>query len=215
MPNIFDGLDKMDEEKLKYQIATLETVTMVNIASEMGQKTKKQTVILANKVRGIFSNKKFEEPKVVPIEDRIATGKKMLDGLNRAELNDRIKKVLLDKVTSAGITVSNNCSDDEISVAVIDVGAKSYSKEIGQNLTPAQKADAVRHRYNEKLLEQTRKNLENQTEEERKKTEDAIQKEIEAMLLELAPKARKLMDLPVQRLTDIMTIRNREKGKCH
>lgn len=34
-------------------------------------------------------------------------------------------------------------------------------------------------------------------------------------LLELAPKARKLMDLPVQRLTDIMTIRNREKGKCH
>jgi len=36
-----------------------------------------------------------------------------------------------------------------------------------------------------------------------------------AQLLELAPKARKLMDLPVQRLTDIMTIRNREKGKCH
>lgn len=181
MPNIFDGLNKMDVEQLKYQIATLETVTMVNITSEVGQKTKKQTVIFANKVRGIFSNKKFEEPKVVPIEDRIATGKKMLDGLNRAELNDRIKKVLLDKVKSAGITVSNNCSDDEISVAVIDVGAKSYSKEVGQNLTPAQKADAVRHRYNEKLLEQTRKNLENQTEEERKKTEDAIQKEIEAM----------------------------------
>jgi len=34
-------------------------------------------------------------------------------------------------------------------------------------------------------------------------------------LLELPQKARKLMDLPAQRLTDIMTIRNREKGKCH
>ena len=34
-------------------------------------------------------------------------------------------------------------------------------------------------------------------------------------VLELPQKARKLMDLPAQRLTDIMTIRNREKGKCH
>lgn len=184
MPNIFDGLNKMDDEQLKYQITTLETVTMANIAYEVGQKTKKQTVIVANKVSGIFSNKKFEEPKVAPLEDKIAVGKEMLDGLNRAELNDRIRKILLKKVNAlnaSGITVSNNCSDDELSVAVIDAGSKSYSKEIAQNLTPAQKADAVRHRYNEKLLEQTRKNLHKQTGKERKKTENEIQKEIESM----------------------------------
>lgn len=181
MPNIFDGLNKMDDEQVKYQLATLETVTMVNIATEMGQKTKKQTVILANKARALFSNKKFEEPRVVPIEEKIAAAKAKLDRLSRAELNERIKKVLLEKVKSAGITVSDWSSDDEISVAVIETGAKSYSKEISQNLTPAQKADAVRHRYNEKLLEQTRKNLEKQTETERKKTEAAIQKELESM----------------------------------
>jgi len=69
MPNIFDGLSKMNDEKLKYQIATLETVTMTNIASEMGQKTKKGTVKFANMVRGLFSDKQFEEPAVIPIED--------------------------------------------------------------------------------------------------------------------------------------------------
>ncbi len=36
-----------------------------------------------------------------------------------------------------------------------------------------------------------------------------------AKLLELSQKVRKLMDFPVQKMTDIMTIRNREQGKCH
>lgn len=181
MPNIFDGLNKMDDEKLKYQIATLTTVSIANIASEMGQKTKKGTIKFANTVRGLFTDKKFEEPKVVSIEARIATEKKSLDKLDRSELDDKLKKVLLEKVKSSGASVSIHPSNDEISVLVIETAAKSYKKEIAQNLTPAQKADAVRHRYNEKLLEQTKKNLEKQTEEELKKTEEAIQNEIDAM----------------------------------
>lgn len=181
MPNIFNGLNKMDDEKLKYQIATLETVTISNIASEMGQKTKKKTIKFANAVRGIFSDEKFEEAKVVPIEERIEVRIKSLDKLDRSELDERLKNILLEKVRYSGTTVSSNPSNDEISALVIETAAKSFKKEIGQNLTPAQKADAVRHRYNEKLLEQTKKSLDKQTEEERRKTEEAIQKEIDSL----------------------------------
>jgi len=181
MPNIFDGLKKMDDEKLKYQIATLETVTITNVASEMGQKAKKNTVKFANTIRGLFNDGKFDEPKIVPIEDRIALSKKNLDGMNRDKLDVIMKKTLMEKLQSSGATISINPSNDEISVSVIETAAKNYQKEISQNLTPAQKADAVRHRYNEKLLKQTRENLQKETEEQRKKTEKSIQNEIENM----------------------------------
>lgn len=48
-------------------------------------------------------------------------------------------------------------------------------------MTPAQKADAIRHRYNEKLMVQNREQLKNQTEEQREKTEQAIQNQINNM----------------------------------
>lgn len=181
MPNIFDGLEKMDDEKLRYQIATLETVTIANVTSEMGQKAGKGTIKLVNSISGMFNGRKYSEPEVVSIEDRITLAKQNLDEMDRAGLNARLKQLLMDKVKAGGIFIDYNPSYDEISVAVIETAAKRYKNEISESLSPAQKADAIRHRYNEKLIEQTRKNLNNQTEEERRKTEVALQNEIDNM----------------------------------
>lgn len=181
MANIFDGIKKMNDEDLKYLIASLETVTIANIASEMGQKAKRGAIKFANAIKDIFNSKQFSEPKVIPIDRRIAIRKAELDSMSREELNSKIKSVLINKAKAAGSNVSNYDSEDEISVNIISLAAKNYKKEISESLTPAQKADAIRHRYNEKLVNQTQEQLKKQTKEQREKTEQAIQNEIDNM----------------------------------
>lgn len=181
MANVFDGIRKMDDEELRYLIASLETVTITNIASEMGQKAKRGAVKFANTIKGLFNSKQFSVPKVIPLEKRIMLRKAELDNIHREELNSKIKSILVEKVNAAGGKVSSYDSEDEISVNIIFTAAKNYKKEISENLTPAQKADAIRHRYNEKLMAQNREQLKNQTEEQREKTEQAIQNQINNM----------------------------------
>lgn len=181
MPNVFDGITKMDDEELKYLIASLETVTITNIASEMGQKAKRRAVKFANAIKGLFNSEQFSEPNVIPLDKRIALRKAEFDNIPREKLNSKIKSILIEKVNAVEKNVSNYDSEDEISVNVISTAAKNYKKEISENLTPAQKADAIRHRYNEKLMAQNREQLKNQTEDQREQTEQAIQNGINNM----------------------------------
>ena len=181
MPNIFDGIEKMDDEKLRYQIATLETVTIANVTSEMGQKAGKGTIKFVNSISGMFNGRKYAEPEVVSIENRIILAKQNLEKIDRAGLNDRMKQLLQVKVKAVRSRIDDNPSDDEISVAVIEAAAKRYKDEISESLSPSQKADAVWYRYHEKLLEQTQKSLNNQTDEQKRKTEEEIQKRIDNM----------------------------------
>ncbi|RMD04332.1 hypothetical protein D9O40_02475 [Clostridium autoethanogenum] len=181
MPNVYDGIRKMDDEELKYLIASLETVTITNIASEMGQKAKRRAVKFANTIKGLFDSKQFSVPKVIPLDKRIALRKAEFDNIPREKLNSKIKSILVEKVNAAGEKVSNYDSEDEISVNIISTAVKNYKKEISENLTPAQKADAIRHRYNEKLMAQNRDQLKNQTEDQREQTEQAIQNQINNM----------------------------------
>jgi uncharacterized protein YaaW (UPF0174 family) len=181
MPNIFDGLEKMDDEKLRYQIATLETVTIANVTSEMGQKAGKGSIKFVNSISGMFNGRQYSEPEVVSIEGRITLAKQNLDEMDRVGLNARLKQLLMDKVKAGGIFIDSNPSYDEISVAVIETAAKRYKNEISESLSPAQKADAIRYRYHEKLMEQSQKSLKKQTEEQKQKTEEEIQKKINNM----------------------------------
>ncbi len=89
MANIFNGIHKMDTEELQYLIATLETMTVANISSEMGQKAKKSLVKAVNFVGDFFNSKKINEPNVISIEQRLKDNKKKLEALSKNQLEEK------------------------------------------------------------------------------------------------------------------------------
>ena len=181
MPNIFDGIAKLSDEDLKNQIATLEEITMTNALSQFGQTFSNITVSLYNSVKKFMNGKEAKVQEVVKIEDRIRNTYESLQGLSREELEQRIRDVLVKKINSATVLSLTDPSDDRISVEIIELACKNYKKEINPNFTFAQKADAIRHRYDEKMLSQMQEKLSKQNESEKKETEAAIQRELDKM----------------------------------
>ncbi len=204
MPNIFDGISKLSDADLRNQIATLEEVTMSNVFGQMGNTISNKAVSAFGFIRKSFTGKETKVPPVVKIEDRINNKSIELRSLNRDELEKRIREVLLKKVNSASFENLQDPSDDRLSVEVIELAVKNYKKDkINPNLTYAQKADVIRHRYDERMLSQMQEKLNNQTEEEKRQTEEAIQKEIDAMPEERREELRKA--LHVEKLNGEMT----------
>ena len=195
MANIFDGIHKMDTEELQYLIATLETMTVTNISSELGQKAKKSLVKAVNFVGDFFNSKKINEPNVISIEQRLKDNKKKLEALSKNQLEEKVIYTLISKLKAIGENINEDDSDDTISVCVIDNAAKSYRKEINEDLTPAKKADGIFFRYNEKLLSQTKEKLKTETSEEKEKTDKAIQYEIDRMDYEQQEELKKALGI--------------------
>ena len=209
MANVFDGLNKLDDETLKYEIASLEIITTKNVLKEYGQKAKKGTINLANKVRGLFSNNRFTIPEVTTIQDQITNKKNELNNENRENLNNIMRNTLISKVNSVDskACLTEHSSDDEISASIILVATKNYN-DINDNLSIAQKADAITKRYKEELLSQVNKTLRNQTDEEKHKTEKSIQKELDKMdekTQNELKKSLKLQELNGQTIRSLLT----------
>ena len=182
MPNIFDGIAKLNDADLRNQIATLEEVTMANVFGQIGNTISTKAASAIGFIRKTFTGKETNVPPAVKIEDRISKKIIVLESLNRDELEKRLRSVLTDKVNSATFHFLEEPSDDDLSAEVIDLAVKNYKKEkINPNLTYAQKADVIRSRYDERMLSQMQEKLSKQTEEEKKRTEEAIQKELDAM----------------------------------
>ncbi|MCR5735782.1 MAG: hypothetical protein K6G22_14340 [Lachnospiraceae bacterium] len=196
MPNIFDGISKLSDTDLRNQIATLEEVTMSNVFGQMGNTITNKAASAFRFVRKSVTGKETKVPPIVKIEDRINNKSIELRSLNRDELEKRIREVLVKKVNSGSLTYLQDPSDDRLSVEVIELAVKSYKKDkINPNLTYAQKADIIRHRYDERMLSQMQEKLNNQTAEEKKQTEAAIQKEIDSMSEERREELRKALNV--------------------
>ncbi|SDV99848.1 hypothetical protein SAMN05216391_1012 [Lachnospiraceae bacterium KHCPX20] len=202
MPNIFDGIKKMSDDDLRYQIATLEMVTMSNVMGQMGQQVSSKAVSFFGSIRKAVTGKETVAPKVVSIEERIENRNKELGNMDRKNLEQRIRAVLEEKINSATSLNLSNSSDDRISVEVIELALKKYKKDISEDLTYAQKADIIRHRYDERMLSQMQEKLNKQTEEEKKQTEEAIQRELDNMSNERKEDLRNA--LGVEKLTGEM-----------
>lgn len=181
MPNIFDGLYKMDLERLEYLIASLETVTMKNVASEMGQKTKKNAVKISNKMLNLFNKSTYKEPEVITLEKRIEKRKRELSGYSQSAIQTQLLSTIVIKLKDLNHQVSLQSTPDEISVLTINEASKAFKNEIDDAFTPAQKADEIKKRYDSRLLAQNEKNLKNQTEQEQRETELAIQAQLTKM----------------------------------
>ena len=196
MPNIFDGISKLNDVDLRSQIATLEEVTMTNVFGQMGNQISNKAATAFGFVKKKITGKDTEVKPVIKIEDKINKKIEVLSSLDRDELDTRIRKVLKEKINSATGQTLENPSDDLLSVEIIDLAVKNFKNEkIDENLTYAQKADVIRHRYDEKMLTQMQKELNKQTEEKKRETEEAIQKELDSMSEERREELRKALNI--------------------
>ncbi len=194
MPNIFDGISKLSDTDLRNQIATLEEVTMTNVFGQMGSTISNKAASAFGFIRKSITGKETKVKPVVKIEDRINNKSIELRSLSRYQLEKRIREVLVKKVNSGSFEYLQDPSDDRLSIEVIELAVKNYKKDkIDPNLTYAQKADVIRHRYDERMLSQMQEKLNNQTEEEKRQTEKAIQKELDAMSDERREELRKAL----------------------
>lgn len=172
MSNIFDGLEKLDDNVIIDNIAMLEAVNMGNVFKGYGTTVANKSAKIINKLGGFLGKdpgvKEVEEKK---IDNYIDEEKNKFINLNRNELDDKLLNVLKEKSN-----ISGNASKDSISVAIINSIAEYLSIE--ENLTVAQKADGIYRRYFEKLLSSIQKELNNQNEEEAQKTIIEIEKNL-------------------------------------
>jgi len=196
MANIFDGMENTKDDDIRFLIASLEEVNVKNVGSEMGQKAYRGVI------KGFNALKKFvgdsapvSEPEVVSMEERIATKKTSLDSFDKNELLKRLRSNLIKKLPASYDDASSidTMSDDMLSAKVIDAAAKAFKKEIEEGLTPAQKADAIYHRYNERLLAQTRKVYNDATKEQIEKLEKQLDDDIANMSAEQMQELQKAL----------------------
>lgn len=196
MPNIFDGISKLNDADLRNQIATLEEVTMSNVFGQMGSQITNKATTAFGFVRKKIIGKETEVKPVVKIENKINNKSIELEDLSRSELDIRIREVLKEKIKSATGRTLEDPSDDLLSVEIIDLAVKNFKKDkIDENLTYSQKADVIRHRYDERMLSQMQKELNKQTEEKKRMTEEAIQRELDSMSEERKEELRKALNI--------------------
>lgn len=193
MANVMDGIRKMEKEELCSQLASLKTVTMTNIVSEMGQKTSSKAVKAFNGMRKLFHVAPVKEPAVVPLNDRIENCKAELNSKSKDELIEEMRSVLIQKIRDAGDVSNGELSDDGLSVYVIETGCKNFKNQINEHLTYAQKADAIYQRYNERLIAQTREKYNKASEEEKRKITAEMQRDFDAMPAEKKEELRRAL----------------------
>ncbi|AGX43109.1 hypothetical protein [Clostridium saccharobutylicum] len=172
MPNIFDGLQKLDDNVIIDNIAMLEAVNMGNVIKGYGTTVANKGAKVINSIGGFFGKnpnvKVVEEKK---IEDYILEEKNKIVNLNRSQLDHKLIDALKEKVNMDGVQ-----SNDAISAYIINLVADYLN--ISENLTVAQKADGIYRRYLEKLLSSIQKELGSQNEEEAEKTIKEIEKNV-------------------------------------
>ncbi len=196
MPNIFDGIEKLSTEDLRNQIATLEEMTMKNVIGQMGNKIGNKAARAFSFMRKTVTGKETQVAEPETVESKIEKKRKELYTCSRYILESRLRTDLTAKVNSATFQNLENPSDDLLSAEVIDLAVKNFKKDkISDDLTYAQKADMIRHRYDERMLTQMQEQLSKQTEEEKRKTEQAIQKELDSMPEERREELRKALNI--------------------
>lgn len=146
MPNIFDGFRKISDADIIEQISLLETINMTNISKPIAQKAKKKTISIINFLGSkIGKNHMIEEPEVKEIWTLIDEKKDELKNCTRIELEEILLNILMEKSKND----TENSTEDEVSIEVIEEAAKLY--KLHKNLTPNQKADNIYLKYSEKL----------------------------------------------------------------
>ena len=194
-PNIFDGLSKLSEKDLKYQIATLETMTLKNIFGEQGQKAAHHLSNAYNYARNIFNAESTGSISVVSMEERINRRVLEMTHLNHTQLKILLKDVLANKVNTVRQTLGQDYTYQELSNEIIELASLNFKNEIDSDLTISQKADQITILYFQKLQKQLSQQLLKQNSEERRQTEQSIQSELNKMSSKQSQELQKALNV--------------------
>lgn len=194
MPNIFDGLRQISDNNMIEQIALLETMNITNISKPVIQKAKKKTINIINFIGSKFGkNNMIEEPEVKEIWTLIDEKKEELLECTREQLEERLFEVLKEKCKDDG----ESKSEDALSIEIIEEAAKLY--KLYKNSTPAQKADVIYSKYDEKLKGKAMEYINEQPFIDLQETTEDIEEIIKNM--EEDQKRELLQSLDVEKLT--------------
>ncbi|NLB20411.1 MAG: hypothetical protein GX829_06215 [Clostridium sp.] len=186
MTNIFDGLEKLNDDVIMDNIAMLEAVNMGNVFKGYGSKASNTSAKMLNGIGKLFGKESMVHvEKEKTMEDYIGEEKEKIRDFSRMELDDKLLMTLRGKSD-----LKTMGSKDAISAYCINSVAKNL--KIDKDLTVAQKADAIHSRYLEKLLASMQKELVKQDKDSANKTIVALEKNIESLNQD---EKQKLMDI--------------------
>lgn len=188
MPNIFDGLDKLEDQVIREYIAMLEVVKMENVFKGYGTTIVNKSVKLMNGIGNVFGkNLRLTPQKEMRLEDYIQEKKSAMAHLDREQLDDMLMQVLSERGSYAFT------SKDMVSSDVIQKVAQHM--KLNENMTIAQKADSIHHRYLEKMLASMQEQLKKQTLHEAHATITQIEKNISELSQVEQEELRKVLNI--------------------
>lgn len=155
MANIFDGLKKLDDNDIRYEIAILEEINLVNYAKQIGQVVESSSAKIINFLSALFVKKAFNEPELISIKERIDNKNNELQKYEREKLDKLLKQKLIEKLNVVGDNVTEESSLDKISVSIVKNAIKVFKDRSLEELSPSEKADKICKAYNESIANGT------------------------------------------------------------
>ena len=152
MVTIFDGMEKMTEEQLRFEIALMEQVSVSAFAGVTAQKAKKASVHLANKLTSFVGAKQFAEPEIIPLPEQIMLAADALIGYDKEDLLTHLRECLCRKLENLGVKDAMQLSSERQSVLIIAKAAESVDG-VPVYMTPLRKAEAVAEKNTKKTIE--------------------------------------------------------------
>lgn len=148
MTNIFEILQKTDDEFIRQYIAMLEVLNPKNTAKIGVNIISRKGVQFINKLGHKFNKDlRLKAPKPQNLEQYIDQKKQELSNLSRSKLNTKLK-IILKSILSLSYTIS----DDSLSIQIIDF--VSQKLKIDEYKLVSQRADDIYLQYFNKLVEE-------------------------------------------------------------
>jgi hypothetical protein len=173
MPNLFSALSCAKQESLAMQLALLENVSTSNALMPKLKDGLNKSVAVVDKIGKFFGSK----TTIAAGADATDLKAKVQQSYSRH--TNGSPEPLLRGIRDCCVTrtgLQSTCSDTLLSVKIIEEAAAFY--DIGEWLTPAEKAEAVARRHQEESLANLRKMVAKMSAKERADLERAITEEL-------------------------------------
>lgn len=192
MANLFAGFNKATNEDIITQIALLRTMNMSNIMTPYGQKAAKGIVRTVNTVSNYFNKKQvLDEPEVKNINERLEQEVHKLKYYSREDLNKLLRTELVKRVS----LTDKNCSDENLSLAIIEEASKLKDLNIDESLSPEQKADSIYRRFAERMLSKIKKELNAENTVQAQQTTAELEKNLNQLPQEKREELKKILQV--------------------
>lgn len=152
MANVFDGLKKLEDKDIRYEIAVLEEINLINYAKQIGQVIEESSLKITNFLFALFGKKACREPEFQSIKVKIDKRYDELQKYDREKLDKILKDNIIKKLNKIGENITSNSSLDKISVAILKNAIKIFKDRTLDELSPSEKADKICKDYNKRFL---------------------------------------------------------------